>query len=236
MQQPAAILDGNVKRVLSRFHAVPGYAGTSSVSQKLWQHAQTHTPTEQVQTYTQAIMDLGATVCTRTRPGCTSCPLRSQCRALAQDAITRFPEPKPKVTKPTQQARFFVARLPSGAVLLEQRPADGLWGGLWNPPQRNMQTDPLQFLAEIGLTAQDLVSVQVAPHFRHSFSHFHLEVEPIYLQLHAATGVAEGTAATARQIPTRWVWPEHLQRSNERIGLSAVAVKLLANLKEGLES
>jgi A/G-specific adenine glycosylase len=225
MHQHAVILDGNVKRVLTRFHAVPGYPGTTAVAKALWRHAADHTPERQTATYTQAIMDLGATLCTRRNPRCADCPLSEHCEAFARGTTGAFPEPKPKVVKPLRHARLFVVTLPNGAVLLEQKPASGLWGGLWTPPERAADTTLESFIAELGWSANHVAGSQVAPAFRHSFTHFHLQIEPVYLQLTRTPEQIEDTAGR------RWVDPAKVDDADP-IGLSAPAVKLLASLQD----
>ena len=222
MNQHAAILDGNVKRVLTRFHAITGYPGATQVNRQLWALAEGHTPAQRTGNYTQAIMDLGATVCTRPSPRCEKCPVSSRCQALADDQVNRYPERKPKKAKPQRNARFFVTSLPNGATLLEQRPLQGLWGGLWTPPERSADTATDTFLTEIGCAREQLSSEVVAAPFRHTFTHFHLQVEPVYLQLSASPLDIADTDAK------RWVHPHEMLNANEKIGLSAVAVRLLS--------
>ncbi len=226
MGQTATILDGNVKRVLTRFHGVPGYPGTTQVSRQLWELAEQHTPEARTDIYTQAIMDLGATVCIRKRPACHACPVQSRCSAHAEGAPERYPEPKPRKAKPVQRARFFVVSLPNGATLLEQKPLDGLWGGLWTPPQREAEHDVALFLDELGAHNESLTRQHIAPQFRHTFTHYHLDIEPVYLHL------SEQPMGVAEKDTQRWVQPQQLEGDNQRIGLSAPAVKLLASLKE----
>ena len=226
MQQRATILDGNVKRVLTRFHAVAGYPGRNEVATLLWQQADSHTPAERVADYTQAIMDLGATLCTRRNPACEICPLQSRCQARRDNNVSAFPESKPKKEKPVRQARFFVLSLQNKATLLEQKPLNGLWGGLWTPPERDISTSIEAFLAEQGVASNEVIRQHVAPIFRHTFTHFHLEIEPVYLMLNE---LPKGFAAENTQ---RWVNPEHINGENQAIGLSAPAVKLLASLQE----
>lgn len=223
MNQQGVILDGNVKRVLARFHGVEGYPGDSKISARMWLDATAHTPATSTAAYTQAIMDLGATLCTRKKAACEQCPMRSKCVALAKDMVHLLPTPKAKKAKPLRTARFFIASLPNGATLMEQRPATGLWGGLWNPPERSSDTSIDMYLAELGLKASD-VEQHTAAVFRHTFTHFHLDVEPIYLTLKRQPTLA------VEESSSRWVLPEHLENNNEAIGLSAVAVKLLAPL------
>ncbi len=218
----APILDGNVKRVLARFHAVAGYPGESAVARTLWAHADEHTPEDRVADYTQAIMDLGATLCTRSNPACGTCPVAERCAALAADAVDRYPGRKPKKEKPVRRARIFVAHDGRGACLVEQRPADGIWGGLWTPPERAADTSAEGFIREFGLQAAQSTPAHSAPAFRHTFTHFHLEIEPVYIE------VAAAELAIRERDDVRWYAPG----SNEPLGLSAPAVKLIASLSE----
>ncbi len=222
----ATILDGNVKRVLARFHAVPGYPGQTAVAKELWAHAGAHTPATHTADYTQAIMDLGATLCVRRNPACAQCPVAEQCAALAQGAVEQFPQPKPKKDKPVRRARMFVVTLPNAATYLEQKPLNGLWGGLWTPPERDADTSVDHFLTELDCTQADVDTTHHAPEFRHTFTHFHLDIAPVYIRLkQPATSLADGDG-------WRWVFPDQLAGDNKPIGLSAPAVKLLASLQD----
>ena len=223
MEQQGVIMDGNVKRVLARFHGIEGYPGENKISAQLWQHAADHTPATHTAAYTQAIMDIGATLCRRKRPNCADCPMQTKCVANAEDIVHNLPTPKPKKAKPLRAARFFIVSLPNGATLMEQRPSKGLWGGLWNPPERSYEIAIEEYLAELGLDieATDLHTAKV---FRHTFTHFHLDVEPIYISL------KNQPELQGQELVTRWVLPAQLENNNEAIGLSAVAVKLLAPL------
>jgi A/G-specific adenine glycosylase len=222
----APILDGNVKRVLARFHAVAGYPGESKVAKTLWSHADSHTPVERVGDYTQAIMDLGATLCERSKPDCSACPVAERCAALAADEIALHPGRKPTKEKPVRQARIFVAHDGNGTCLLEQRPAEGIWGGLWTPPERPADTTLEAFLGEFGLPTSPISAADypthIAPIFRHTFTHFHLDIEPVYIE------VTEPPREIRERDDVRW----YSQGSNEPLGLSAPAVKLIASLSE----
>ncbi len=218
----APILDGNVKRVLTRFHAVAGYPGQSAVAKTLWSHADAHTPSARVADYTQAIMDLGATVCVRTNPTCGDCPLAEQCVALATDSIALYPGRKPKKEKPVRKARIFVAHDGRGACLVEQRPAEGIWGGLWTPPERPADTSADSFAREFDLRVPAGSATHIAPVFRHTFTHYHLDIEPVYIE------VATPLQVIRERDDVRWYAPG----DNEPLGLSAPAVKLIASLSE----
>ncbi len=182
--QRQTILDGNVKRVLCRFHAVPGWPGQTSVSKTLWRLAEAYTPHHDVARYTQAIMDLGATVCRRHRPDCPHCPLRQRCRASAEGEASAYPQRKPRKTIPARQTTMLLLRHDNG-ILLEKRPASGIWGGLWSLPEyplTNAADDP-EPLSEwchqrFGLAIDD---IRPLPAFRHTFSHYHLDISPLLI-------------------------------------------------------
>lgn len=216
LDQRGVILDGNVKRVLARLFTVDGHASQSATQKQLWALADEHTPSKRCADYNQAIMDLGATVCRRSKPACESCPLAGHCKALAASRVSDYPMPKPKKMKPVREAAMFVVRTRDGATLLEQRGEQGVWAGLWNPPERSIDTSPSQFAQAIGLSA-DLDWVTGEP-FRHTFSHYHLDLLPHFVELNAIP------AAIADDRGSTW----YRSGDNEELGLSAVAVKLLA--------
>jgi A/G-specific adenine glycosylase len=184
LQQRYAILDGNVKRVLSRYYAVSGWPGEKAIETDLWHKAWALTPQTRFADYTQAIMDLGATLCTRTRPNCTQCPVASTCQAWSTQSVAQFPQSKPKKTKPIKHTVMLILENPQGQVLLEQRPQQGIWGGLWSFPEyaclktcRQALEDPLQTPTA---SLQSLIEWQA---IRHTFSHYHLDIQPVYLRL-----------------------------------------------------
>ena len=212
----APILDGNVKRVLARHHRVVGGVSTTRTRNELWRLTEFHTPRERVADYTQAIMDLGATVCRRTGPLCPVCPVRQTCQALAADDVERFPErAKRRSARRLERRRFFVLVEPNGRCLVEQRPAFGIWGGLWSPPERNANESLETFLAGVGIESALLDDVREQAVFRHGFSHFDLDVEPVYVRLKAMPTVARDGGG-------KWIHPRR-----HTLGLSAVAAKLL---------
>jgi len=214
----APILDGNVKRVLTRYFAVEGYQGERSVAETLWAHAETNTPEARVADYTQAIMDLGATLCTRSRPRCLDCPVSEQCIARQRDATDRYPGTRPRKILPVKRARMFVLVDAQDRCLLERRPPTGLWGGLWNPPERAVEFSTESLLLELGMDPSYALEQHVLPEFRHTFTHFHLDIEPVRID------VASPTLSVADH--DRWRW--YGSGANEPLGLSAVAVRLLA--------
>lgn len=182
--QPEAILDGNCKRVLARCFAVPGWPGHSAVERRLWGLAERLTPPTAVAAYNQAMMDLGATCCTRTQPGCARCPLARGCQAYRQDRVAAYPAARPRRPLPVRQTRLLLIADPSGSVLLQRRPPAGLWGGLYCPPAIAADADPAAWCQQtLGL---DVVRVEILPPRRHSFTHFHLDIAPLGLWLDGA--------------------------------------------------
>ncbi len=174
----APILDGNVKRVLARYYAVEGWPGQRTVSDQLWALAEHHTPHQRVADYTQAVMDLGATCCKRTQPTCPTCPLQANCSALATQNQTAFPGRKPQKPKPSRQRWFAVAIRSSGEVLLQKRAANGIWGGLWAPPELSDERSAREWLHHnVGVSAAECY---LGTPFHHVFTHFKLEATPVY--------------------------------------------------------
>ena len=213
------ILDGNVKRVLARYHAVPGYPGATATAKTLWTLADQHTPAEQAGIYAQAIMDLGATLCTPRKPSCVSCPVADSCAALAADAVSRYPEKKPKKAKPERHAHILLVTRPSGAVLLERQGARGVWSGLWSPPLVDEPPSEADLADRFGVRAT--APLEHWATFRHTFTHYHLDLTPIRV-------LSTEVPATIRD-EDRYTWYD--PRDNRPIGLSAPAVKLLEKIR-----
>ena len=174
LNAPYAILDGNVKRVLSRYFAVNGWPGEKKTEDRLWQLTGEVTPNAQVADFNQAMMDLGAMVCTRSKPKCSLCPLQSNCRANAEQNWQAYPGKKPKKALPERESYFLLLEK-DGKVALEQRENAGLWGGLYCFPQFADKEELLAYLASKGIQ-----QYQEWAAFRHTFSHFHLDIYPIY--------------------------------------------------------
>lgn len=176
--QHQTILDGNVKRVLARYHAVPGWPGTSNVQKQLWQLAEAHTPERRCGDYTQAIMDLGATVCRRSQPLCQACPVNTDCQAFRSDTVTNYPEAKPKKARPRRNAHMLVITNKCHQILLEKRPPTGIWGGLWSLPEL---TELPASLADWSLEHYGIKieKFQALENVDHSFSHFDLTISPL---------------------------------------------------------
>lgn len=179
-QKRAAILDGNVKRVLARYHAVEGWPGQSDVLNQLWDIAEGYTPRSRPHHYTQAMMDMGATLCTRSKPRCDSCPLRTGCVAYAQGNPQDYPGKKPKKTLPEKSVQLIMLRNTAGDILLEQRPAQGIWGGLWSFPELAPGKSAKKFTEDF---YGKVATVESWDAYRHTFSHYHLDITPVLVQL-----------------------------------------------------
>lgn len=211
-----AILDGNVKRVLARYHAIEGWPGRTAVAAALWDKAEQHTPESRVADYTQAIMDLGATLCTRSRPRCSDCPLGTECQAYASDSQADYPGRKPKQRRP-QKATVMLLALHGNAVYLERRPPSGIWGGLWSLPEVTSAAEVDDWLqTRLNVRAK---TVEPWPVLRHSFSHYDLDIQPLTVRL-------SDVSRTVADLPGAW-YPLD-QPLN--VGLAAPVSKLLAQL------
>nr|WP_314493331.1 A/G-specific adenine glycosylase [uncultured Pseudomonas sp.] len=216
----APILDGNVKRVLARYIAQGGYPGEPKVANALWAAAERFTPMTRVNDYTQAMMDLGATLCTRSRPSCLICPLQQGCEAHLLGLETRYPEPKPRKVLPQRRTLMPLLANAEGAILLYRRPSTGLWGGLWSLPELDdlAQLDDLAY--QHGL---DLRQRHALPGLTHTFSHFQLAIEPWLIEVEQAVGhVAEAD----------WLW--YNLATPPRLGLAAPVKTLLKRAADRL--
>ena len=178
--QRHAILDGNVKRVLARTFGVSGYPGEKKVESALWQLSRSLLPEQELATYTQGLMDLGATVCTRSKPRCERCPLRVGCKALQESRVGELPGARPRKSLPEKHAQFLVIHY-GPDLLLEKRPAPGIWGGLWSLPEADPQTDPAQACLQV--SGRLPARVHALPALSHSFTHFKLHIQPLQMTL-----------------------------------------------------
>lgn len=161
----APILDGNVKRVLARHAGVEGWPGRSAVLRALWSEAEARTPADRAADYTQAIMDLGATVCTSRRPDCGNCPVADDCTARRANRIEEFPAARPKRPRPRREATLIIVENEHSEVLMQRRPPSGIWGGLWSLPEReDLERPP----AAENVSAPETI--------RHQFTHFTLDI------------------------------------------------------------
>lgn len=178
--QIQTILDGNVKRVLTRHFLIEGWPGTPKIEKQLWQLAESLLPSQDMVAYTQGLMDLGATICSRSKPKCELCPLNKTCGAFAQDRTKELPTSKPKKAIPQKQTTMLLM-LFGNEVLLEKRPPSGIWGGLWSLPEISMQDIP----SEIALRRYGLLTEaeEPLPAIQHIFTHFKLEITPQPLTL-----------------------------------------------------
>ena len=179
-----AILDGNVKRVLARHAGIEGWPGDKKVEARLWQLAEARLPAahdgnDGCAVYTQGIMDLGATVCTRGKPQCEACPVRADCVARLGGRTAVLPVSKPARRVPERSAAFLLL-LHGNDILLEKRPANGIWGGLWCPPQFDSREDALAWCERQGLNWHEEGEVAM---FTHAFTHFRLHITPVRLRL-----------------------------------------------------
>ncbi|WP_447588507.1 A/G-specific adenine glycosylase [Aquipseudomonas campi] len=218
----APILDGNVKRVLARYVAQEGYPGEPKVAKQLWAVAERFLPQTRVNHYTQAMMDLGATLCTRSKPSCLICPLQSGCEAHLLGLEIRYPIAKPRKELPQKRTLMPILANRDGAILLYRRPSTGLWGGLWSLPE----LDDLDALAPLASQhALRLGERRELAGLTHTFSHFQLAIEPWLVQVDSpAPGVAEGD----------WLW--YNLATPPRLGLAAPVKKLLKRAADELNA
>jgi A/G-specific adenine glycosylase len=173
------ILDGNVKRVLARLHALNELPSTSAGERIFWRLADVYTPQIDVDAYTQAIMDLGATLCTRVKPSCEQCPFVVDCVAYAQGEVERYPLRAARKSRPTKSTRMLLIRNAQSEYLLQRQPPSGVWGGLWSLPQCAADETPEAWCrSRLGL---EVKLVERWPQRRHQFTHFELRYEPILL-------------------------------------------------------
>jgi len=171
----AAILDGNVKRVLARHHGIDGFPGAPRVEARLWEIAESLLPERGIGTYTQALMDLGATLCTRTASRCGDCPVATDCVARLDGRVADLPAPRPARTRPSRAVRVLVLEH-AGTILLEKRPAAGIWAGLWSLPEVDLDADvarhcKARFLANV-IAGEKLHPIE------HGFTHYKLTIHP----------------------------------------------------------
>lgn len=216
----APILDGNARRVLARHEAVEGWPGRTAVQEALWAHAERHTPHARVAEYTQAIMDLGATLCTRARPRCGECPLAADCKAYRRGLQAVLPAPRPRKTRPRRDVRMLVVVNADRDILLTRRPPSGIWGGLHSLPELAADEDPRDWCRRhLGAAAEGMHVAGATPGepLKHAFSHFDLVIHPLQIRLDDA-----GNALMDRH---GWLWynPTH----EARVGVAAPIAALL---------
>lgn len=216
----APILDGNVKRVLCRLFGIEGWPGTPTIEKKLWSIAATLLPEARLADWTQAQMDFGATLCTRTSPACAICPLQDVCVARREGRIAELPAAKPGKPLPQRETRMLIAEDPEGRVLLWRRPPTGIWASLWSLPQHeNLEEAQAWFQRHLD---GDLASARALPALDHGFTHFRLRIHP---RLIAVNGTR---AAIGDNADLRWASRAELAA----IGLPAPVRKLLQEQTE----
>ena len=209
----AAILDGNVKRVLARWAGISGYPGTKAVERILWQLADELLPEQGIERYTQSLMDLGATVCTPKKPACLTCPVQADCQARQQGRQAELPTPKPKKVSPERQTVLMLIRR-SDKILLERRPPAGIWGGLWCLPETLSTLEAeAACLERFGLNVE---FDSADDDFVHVFTHFRLTITPL-------PGKATGQIASVHEDHLAWFSLEEALA----LGLPAPVRKLL---------
>jgi A/G-specific adenine glycosylase len=214
----AVILDGNVKRVLARHGAVAGWPGRTAVHRQLWQIAENYTPDQRCADYTQAMMDLGATLCARSAPACEICPLSADCTALASGEQRNYPGKKPRKVLPVKSTTFFMVRAANGDVWLERRPGSGIWGGLWCFPEADGPDSAMNWCLD--RWGAEPAAIETWEVFRHTFSHYHLDIAPVRITLdHTPEAIMAGSDQ---------LW--YNSRRPPQIGLAAPVASLLAKL------
>ncbi|WP_416307228.1 A/G-specific adenine glycosylase [Neptunicella sp. SCSIO 80796] len=220
--QTHSILDGNVKRVLARYATIEGWPGNKPVEQRLWLLADELTPERRTADYNQAMMDMGATLCTRSSPKCDICPVSQQCQANIQHRQTEFPGKKPKKAIPVRSTIMLIPKW-QNQILIYKRPPTGIWGGLWGFHQLDDMSQIDQMVERLQLG--DYAVTELAA-FRHTFSHFHLDIQPIVLELNQPP-----TASMVREDQQRWFDVSQ----PEKLGLAAPTLQLLTAFESGCQ-
>ncbi len=217
-----AILDGNVKRVLTRHQAIEGWTGEKSVENRLWQLAEKLTPAKQTNIFNQAMMDMGAMVCTRSKANCAQCPVQEDCLALRNGTVQDYPTPKAKKKIPVKTAVMLVLRENGKTLRLKQRPPAGIWGGLWCFPEYENEASCLAALQVQGI---EQFNKTLLPAFRHTFSHFHFDITPLLIDV----SVIE-TKQVMEESGSFWYNLQHPQK----IGLAAATKKIINAVNKNL--
>ena len=183
-----AILDGNVKRVLARHGAIAGHTGDKKIEAQLWRQSEALLPQRDIAAYTQGLMDLGATVCTRSRPNCAACPIQADCKAYQGGCVAQFPFPRPRKVLPEKHTTFLLFMY-GNDILLERRPGSGIWGGLWCPPQLDGAQDIAAYCVQH--FGADVTQAVALPAFTHTFTHFRLHITPLLVQMTRKPGYVQ---------------------------------------------
>ncbi|MFS8138607.1 MAG: A/G-specific adenine glycosylase, partial [Thermomonas sp.] len=172
----AAILDGNVKRVLCRMHGIEGWPGTPAIEKKLWVIVESLLPVSRLADYTQAQMDFGATLCTRADPSCGSCPLQRDCVAFINGRVGELPSPKPCKPLPQRTAHMLLIEDGAGRFLLQRRPPTGIWASLWSLPEHAEVAEAKRWFERH--VVDDYERMQACEPVMHGFSHYRLQILP----------------------------------------------------------
>ncbi len=217
-KQSHAILDGNVKRVLCRYMAVEGWPGESAVNKLLWEHSRHFTPENNAAEYTQAIMDLGATVCSRSKPNCAGCPVSETCKARQLGRVNDLPTPKPKKNVPVKKCVFLILKNDKNEIYLEKRVAAGIWGGLWSLPEFSDNQAIMEWCQIQNINFENL---QTLCSRRHTFSHYHLDYSAIIINLQNPVNYIADAGKT--------IWYDK-SVNNTKVGLPAPIKKLIDHI------
>ena len=222
--RPAAILDGNVKRLLARHSGTEGWPGDSKIQRTLWVEAEARLSADRPADYSQAVMDLGALVCTRSSPGCQECPVQTDCRAFESDAVNAIPAPRPGKAIPDKTLHMLVVRDEHGRVLLQRRPSSGIWGGLWSLPEGASHQAACEKLGLEDLARENPASS--LPEREHRLTHLRLRIRPTLVTLPRLSGLKCLTVKENSKIAwfDRDAW--------KALGLPKPVRNLLAELKE----
>ncbi|MGH8108731.1 MAG: A/G-specific adenine glycosylase [Arenimonas sp.] len=216
--RPFAILDGNVKRSLSRYYGIAGWPGLPAIEKQLWELSESLLPEKRNADYTQAIMDFGATLCTRSKPRCLECPFNTSCVAFIENRVSELPQKKPSKKIPTRHTSMLVFLNTENEVLLSRRPAKGVWSGMWSLPEVTQLDDANSLLEQVAKNSNS--GGAELPEFQHTFSHYHLMIKPYFWQgLQARHRIAELDKM-------RWLALSELPS----VGLPAPVKKLLESL------
>jgi len=234
LNQHHPILDGNVKRVLARNYLVEGHNGLAKFDKALWQLSEILTPATDTGLYTQAMMDLGATVCTRSKPSCEVCPVKTSCLAFGSSQQADFPQKKPKKKIPEKNTIMVIPRITSengDSLLMEKRPPAGIWGGLWCFYEVSEKNEIADLLQSLGLKPRaNQGSQQELATFRHTFSHFHLDISPIVIDCtQLKTGELSQINKQEISEPRKQKWYDLYSEAN--VGLAASTKKLIGLLQ-----
>ncbi|WP_423910766.1 A/G-specific adenine glycosylase [Candidatus Spongiihabitans sp.] len=223
------ILDGNVKRVLTRYFAIAGYPATKAVENQLWVLAEQLTPNKRVADYTQAIMDFGATLCSRRYPDCSKCPISHKCLAFLQGNPASYPTPKPKAPRPHRQSRMILISNSNSEYLLIKRPPSGIWGGLWVFPElSNAEQDFQRWCKkELGIAVKSGKNMAIV---HHGFTHFELEIQPIHCTVDRAAPGFMGGFIGGIMDTDHYLW--HNPLSNAPIAIPTAIKKIFNQLVE----